>query len=128
MISKRLVNHTEPENIIVHGLAIMLMGTLLATLVHFLPISLQLPAMIVCVFVILFGTGTALPNCLSLALTDFQDVIGSAGAIFSLGYYLLVSAATYGMSAFHNGTVLAMPIYFIALGIIMLLTSLRLQK
>lgn len=45
--------------------------------------------MIISVFIILFGTGTALPNCLSLALIDFKDVIGSAGTIFSLGYYLL---------------------------------------
>ncbi|MEK4298878.1 multidrug effflux MFS transporter [Oceanobacillus sp. FSL W8-0428] len=126
MLSKRLVSHTKPEKIIVFGLAIMFIGTVLATLVHFLPISLQMPTMIVSIFIILFGTGTALPNCLSLALIEFQDVIGSAGAIFSLGYYLLVSAATYGMSVFHNGTVLAMPLYFLALGIFMLLISLPL--
>lgn len=126
MLSKRLVSHTKPEKIIVFGLAIMFVGTVLATLVHFLPISLQMPTMIVSIFIILFGTGTALPSCLSLALIEFQDVIGSAGAIFSLGYYLLVSAATYGMSVFHNGTVLAMPLYFLALGIFMLLISLPL--
>ncbi|MEK3972542.1 multidrug effflux MFS transporter [Bacillus sp. FSL M7-0558] len=126
MLSKRLVSHTKPEKIIVHGLVIMLIGTLFATSVHFLPISLQMPAMIVSVFIILFGTGTALPNCLSLALNDFQDVIGSAGAIFSLGYYLLVSATVYGMSIFHNGTVLAMPLYVLTLGIVMLFISLSL--
>ncbi|MEK4423901.1 multidrug effflux MFS transporter [Solibacillus sp. FSL K6-1523] len=126
MLSKHLVSHTKPEKIIVRGLAIMLLGTLFATSVHFLPISLQMPTMIVSVFIILFGTGTALPNCLSLALSNFQDVIGSAGAIFSLGYYLLVSATIYGMSIFHNGTVLAMPLYFLALGIVMLLISLSL--
>lgn len=126
MLSKRLVSHTKPEKIIVRGLSTMLIGTLLATSVHFLSISLQMPTMIVSVFIILFGTGTALPNCLSLALIDFQDVIGSAGAIFSLGYYLLVSATIYGMSIFHNGTVLAMPLYFLGLGIVMLLISLPL--
>lgn len=128
MLSNRLVSHTKPEKIIVHGLAIMLVGTLLASSTQILSISLQLPIMIVSVFIILFGIGTALPNCLSLALNDFQDVIGSAGAIFSLGYYLLVSATTYGMSVFHNGTVLAMPLYFLALGFVMLLISLRIQK
>ncbi len=69
--------------------------------------------MVVSVFIILFGTGTAIPNCLSLALIDFQDVIGSAGgAILSLDYYLLDSAIIYGMSVFHNGLVLAMQVYF----------------
>lgn len=126
MLSKRLVSHTKPEKIIVCGLAIMLIGTTLATSVHFLPIALQMTIMIVSVFIILFGTGIALPNCLSLALIDFQDVIGSAGAIFSLSYYLLVSATIYGMSVFHNGTLLAMPLYFLALGIVMLFISLPL--
>jgi len=38
-----------------------------------------MPTMIVSVFIILFGTGTSLPNCLSLALIDLQDVVSSAG-------------------------------------------------
>jgi len=126
MLSKRLVSHTKPEKIIVRGLVIMFIGTLCATAVHFLPTVLQMPTMIMSVFIILFGTGTALPNCLSLALIDFQDVIGTASALFSLGYYLLVSATIFGMSLFHNGTVLAMPLYFLALGIVMLLISLQL--
>jgi len=126
MLSKRLVSHTKPEKIIVRGLVIMFIGTLCATAVHFLPTVLQMPTMIMSVFIILFGTGTALPNCLSLALIDFQDVIGTASALFSLGYYLLVSATIFGMSLFHNGTVLAMPLYFLALGIVMLLISLPL--
>lgn len=123
MLSKRLVSDTKPEKIIVSGLTIMLIGTLLAIAVHFLPLSCQMPTMIVSVFIILFGTGTALPNCLSLALVDFQDVIGSAGAIFSLGYYLIVSATIYGMTIFHNGTIIAMPLYFLALAMVMLLIS-----
>lgn len=79
--------------------------------------------MIVSVFIILMGTGTALPNCLSLALIDFHDVIGAASAIFSLGYYLLVSATIYGMSFFHNGTILALPVYFLVIGAFMLIIS-----
>ncbi|SFX31895.1 polar amino acid transport system substrate-binding protein [Thermoactinomyces sp. DSM 45891] len=126
MLSKRLVTYMKPEKIIVRGLAMMLTGTVIASSVHFLPSSIQMLVMIVSVFMILFGTGTALPNCLSLALIDFQDAIGSASAIFSLGYYLLVSVIIYGMSIFHNGTVLAMPLYFLSLGMVMLLVSLPL--
>ena len=128
MLSNRLVNQTKPEKIIIRGLGIMLGGTILASSIQILSISLQLPIMIVSVFIILFGIGTALPSCLSLALNDFQDIIGSAGAIFSLGYYLLVSAITYGMSVFHNGTVVAMPMYFLVIGIVMLIISLRTKK
>jgi len=70
-------------------------------------------------FVMLLGSGIALPNCLSLALVSFHDVIGTAGAVFSLGYYLLVSLATWGMSLLHNGSLLTMPLYFLAISIIM---------
>lgn len=126
MLSKRLVSHTKPEKIIVSGINIMLIGTLLAIAVYFLPIAYQMPTMIVSVFIILFGLGTALPNCLSLALVDFQDVIGSAGAIFSLSYYIIVSATIFGMTIFHNGTIIAMPLYFLALAIVMFLISLPL--
>ncbi len=128
ILSKHLVNRIKPEKIIVIGLSIMFTGTLMATFVHFLPSSIQMPIMIVNVFIILFGTGTALPNCLSLALVNFQDAIGSVGAVFSLGYYLLVSVIIYGMSIFHNGTLLAMPIYFWGIGCIMLLISLFLLQ
>jgi len=69
----------------------------------------------------LLGAGIALPNCLSLALVSFQDVIGTAGAIFSLGYYLLVSLITSGMSLLHNGSLLTMPLYFMILTMIMLI-------
>lgn len=72
------------------------------------------------VFVVLTGTGMALPNCLSLALVEYQEVIGSAGALFSLGYYLLVSLFTYGMSVIHNGALVVMPIYFLVIGLSML--------
>lgn len=66
-------------------------------------------------FVMLMGAGIALPNCLSLALVNFQDVVGTAGAIFSLGYYLLVSLTTWGMSSLHNGSLMTMPIYFLVI-------------
>ncbi|MGM0219281.1 hypothetical protein IGI43_002402 [Enterococcus sp. AZ126] len=88
-----------------------------------LPKNIQFWLMLMGIFILLTGTGTALPNCLSLALSDFQDVIGTAGAFFSLGYYLLVSLFTFGMSKLHNGTLLVMLLYFLAIGSLMLLLA-----
>ena len=98
----------------------MLGGTLLLTIVCTLPLHASMMAigMLITIFITLLGSGIALPNCLSLALVDFQDVIGT-GAIFSLGYYLLVSAITSGMSLLHNGSLLTMPLYFLGLTLIM---------
>jgi polar amino acid transport system substrate-binding protein len=108
--------------IVIAGASIL--GALLSKkLSSFLPKWIQFTAILISIFTTLLGTGTALPNCLSLALVDFQDVIGSAGAIFSLGYYLLVSLITFGMSSLHNGTLYIMPIYFIGLGLVMMLLT-----
>lgn len=50
------------------------------------------------------------------------------GAIFGLGYYLVVSLITSGMSYLHNGSLLTMPMYFLVLAVIMALVSHRLAS
>lgn len=128
MLSKRWLAIWQPEKIIFKGIQIMLVGAvILLTLsfFNFIPGVIQFSCYLIGIFITLIGTGTALPNCLSLALVDFQDVIGSAGGIFSLYYYLLVSLITLGMSVLHNGTLWAMPLYFIGIGIFMLILTKR---
>ncbi|WP_285396228.1 multidrug effflux MFS transporter [Lysinibacillus sp. fls2-241-R2A-57] len=123
MISKRLVNNYQPEKVIHLGIFIMTVGALLLLIVSTLPLPniVSIIGILVTMFITLLGSGIALPNCLSLALVNFQDVIGTAGAIFSLGYYLLVSLITSGMSFLHNGSLITMPLYFFILTIIMLI-------
>lgn len=114
IISKRLVNKYKPEKVIHLGCLVMTVGALLLLIISTLPLPtiVLLIGMLVTIFITLLGSGIALPNCLSLALVNFQDVIGTAGAIFSLGYYLLVSCITSGMSVLHNGSLIIMPLYF----------------
>ncbi|WP_217580948.1 multidrug effflux MFS transporter [Lysinibacillus sp. GbtcB16] len=125
MISKRLITTHPPQQIIYIGCSVMLMGAFLLMIVCTLPLPISMLAMsiMVTVFILLLGSGIALPNCLSLALVDFQDVIGTAGAIFSLGYYLLVSVITSGMSLLHNESLLTMPLYFLVLTIMMWIST-----
>lgn len=118
MISKRLLTLYAPEKIIHIGCLVMAGGALLLTIassLDSLPDMIVIVCILITLFVLLMGAGIALPNCLSLALVQFQDVVGTAGAIFSLGYYLLVSLATWGMSTLHNGSLLTMPIYFLGI-------------
>ncbi|WP_339288597.1 multidrug effflux MFS transporter [Paenibacillus sp. FSL E2-0201] len=118
MISKRLLTVYAPEKIIHIGCLVMTSGAFLLTIAGSLvslPDMIVMVSILITLFVMLMGAGIALPNCLSLALVNFQDVVGTAGAIFSLGYYLLVSLATWGMSALHNGSLLTMPIYFLGI-------------
>ena len=123
MISKRLVINFKPEKVIHLGCYVMIVGAFLQLIVSILPFSnhVLFSSILGTIFIMLLGAGIALPNCLSLALVSFQDVIGTAGAIFSLGYYLLVSLITSGMSLLHNGSLHTMPLYFVILTMIMLL-------
>ena len=77
-------------------------------------------------FILLLGIGMAIPNCLSLALNQYGDVLGTAGAIFGLGYYIVVSLITSGMSLLHNGSLITMPLYFLGLGVVMVCVSKKL--
>ncbi|WP_243292694.1 multidrug effflux MFS transporter [Bacillus sp. FJAT-47783] len=121
-ISKQLLSRHEPERIIYFGCLVMSTGAiflLITVLVGTTPNVYYAVAMLLSVFVLLLGIGIALPNCLSLALVDFQQVIGTASALFSLGYYLIVGGITWGMSSLHTGSLLIMPIYFLILVMVM---------
>lgn len=118
MVSKKLLDITSAESICHIGLAVSILGSisLLAVVILMPPYELsQLIGYILSLFILLLGTGMCLPNCLSLALIDFGDVVGTAGALLSLGYYLIVSLMTFGMSYFHNGTLTVLPLYFLIL-------------
>ncbi|MHA2890623.1 multidrug effflux MFS transporter [Bacillus cereus] len=124
--SKRLLNLFKPEKIINIGCLVMTIGAIMLsviTLTGTQPTLLYAVTMLIAIFILFLGIGVTLPNCLSLALVDFQDVIGTAGSVFGLGYYLVVTLITWGMSQVHTGSLVEMPIYFLVLSIIMTLMS-----
>ncbi|GIP36073.1 multidrug effflux MFS transporter [Paenibacillus sp. J2TS4] len=126
MLSKKLLARFQAEKIILMGSMVTTLGAVCLTglaLYVISPSVLFLAVMVACIFILLLGIGMALPNCLSLALIHYGDVLGTAGAIFGLGYYLLVSLITSGMSYLHNDSLLTMPVYFLVLAIIMVLVS-----
>ena len=81
----------------------------------------QVHLMIVGFFLIFLGLNTTLPITLNLALKGYEDIIGSASGIFSLGYYLIVSLLTYLVSFIHNGTIYALPSFILITSLIMLI-------
>lgn len=126
LLSKKLLGKMPAEKIILMGTLVTTAGALCLTcltLSGMSPSVLNLILMVMGIFVILLGIGMAIPNCLSLALVHYQDVLGTAGALFGLGYYLIVSLMTSGMSYLHNGSLATMPLYFLGIGIIMVLVS-----
>ncbi len=126
MLSKRLLTKFPAEKIILIGSMVTTLGAVCLTsftLYGVNPSVISLSLMVAFIFTLLLGIGIAIPNCLSLALVHYSDVLGTAGAIFGLGYYVVVSLITSGMSYLHNGSLVTMPIYFLILAILMVLVS-----
>ncbi|EJQ49430.1 drug resistance transporter, Bcr/CflA subfamily [Bacillus cereus BAG6X1-2] len=121
-VSKRLLAAYKPEKIIYIGCLVMTGGAILLSVITFVgsnPNVVYMIVFLIAMFILLLGIGVALPNCLSLALVDFQDVIGTAGALFSLGYYIIVTVTIWGMSQLHTGSLVVMPLYFLVIVVIM---------
>lgn len=131
MLSKKLLSRLAAETIIVWGCLTTAAGASLLVALAFIGLQSNVVSMagiLVCLFILLLGVGLAIPNCLSLALVQYKDVVGTAGAVFGLGYYLLVSLITSGMSYLHNDSLLTMPLYFLSLAIVMVLVSMVLAS
>ncbi|KTD50195.1 multidrug resistance protein [Legionella quinlivanii] len=124
LLSKYLHAYRSSGKIMQYGLMIILIATLIYS---FIAVYLHLPArfMIIMSLVmqmtIMFGVCMVTTNALALALTDFKWCIGTASSVFGFFYYSLISVFTLGMGYFHNGTLQAMPLYFLAIGLFMFL-------
>lgn len=78
-------------------------------------------------FVTFIGVGMVIPNSLSIALRDYQEMVGTAGSIFGALYYLAIATATWGMSLLHDGTALPLPLFLTFLGLFLLIGSILVQ-
>lgn len=121
MYSKRLLKKYSPLEIIVLGCKISVLASLLLSLITLLVDSriALCVLMSLCIFILLFGISMIIPNSLSLVLADYSTVLGTAGAILGLEYYIIVSLISSGMGYLHNGALITMPLYFVVLALLM---------
>lgn len=126
-LSKKLHDSHSSKTIMTYGLVIIAMSVgvfSLLTLVHNsvfnLPNSFMIALTITSQMCTAFGICMATSNALALALVDYKHAIGTASSLFGFFYYCLISLFTLGMGALHNGTLLPMPLYFLALSLMML--------
>lgn len=76
---------------------------------------------------LVFSTyGFVTPIALGQALVHYKEALGTAGAVFGLSYYLLVSLITAVMAWLGHLGLAAMPAYFFALSLVSLLLLYRL--
>ena len=88
-----------------------------------LPVYMMISVTILSQMTIMFGICMTTGNALALALVNYKDCIGTASSLFGFFYYILISLFTFGMGILHNGTLLPMPLYFLVLGIFMLVVK-----
>jgi DHA1 family bicyclomycin/chloramphenicol resistance-like MFS transporter len=124
IISKKLHSSLSSERILGIGIKMIFLGAaffsgLLPFHSHFSKADIIIIT-IGSMMIILAGVCIAMANALSLALVDYKAYTGSASSIFGFFYYSCISLFTLGMGWLHNDTLYPMPLYFLALSILML--------
>lgn len=129
-LSYRLSGKSSPEMLIKAGAFLTTIGGAILLLIEFLGyFQLSGMAMIVAAFFVVFlGVGLIIPNSLSVALKDYQEMVGTAGSIFGAMYYVVIACATFGMSWMHDGSTLPLSLYMTFLGLILIFGSTMVQK
>jgi Bcr/CflA subfamily drug resistance transporter len=135
IVSKRLHNTCSSQKIMSYGLGIVAFATTIFSAIALInmnllafPSPIMIAATIVSQTICIFGTSMASVNALALALVDYKHAIGTASSLFGFFYYCLISLFTFFMAYLHNGTLLPMPLYFLALGCMMMVTNHLLLK
>jgi Bcr/CflA subfamily drug resistance transporter len=134
MVSLRMNNKVNSERIVFYGCAITLLGVALLKIItllqgfYLLSNNGTAALMLLSCAISFVGIGLIIPNCLSQALSGYTHSVGTAGSLFGFGYYLLISCFTCGMALFHNGTLSAMPNYFLCLSLVLILTSIWIDQ
>jgi len=122
-ISKRLHNTLTSLEILWRGIILILIGTTFFLIISLSLIFIQAPPLFsviatvsIMMFISLSITMIA-PNCLSLALEDYQHAVGATSSLFGFFYYALTSFCTLGIGFLHNGTLYPMSLYFFGIGV-----------
>ena len=129
IISKRLHNTKTAEDIMCYGVSVMLctsaVFSALMVVSYIVAVSnaLLISVIIISQILIMFGMCMTISNSLALALRDYKWCIGTASSLFGFFYYTLISFFTLIMGLLHNETLLPMPLYFLAITLMMLLVK-----
>lgn len=127
--ARKLMHHWSREKMLFFGCTTMIACSLFLSIVAFTHIIDASNTVLSTVLIILSMMGIVLasfgfvvPLTLSTALIKYQSAIGTAGALFGLTYYLLISIVTWGMGYLTNQTLLPMPLYFLGLSLTAVIT------
>ncbi len=125
-ISRKLHSSHSSDHIMSYGIRVIFLGAALFSILVVLQAILPLPKNILIAASLLFqatvsfGICIAVNNAMAIALVDYNWCVGTASSLFGCSYYIAISLFTLGMGSLHNGTLLPMPLYFLAISVLML--------
>lgn len=113
-LSYRLLKRFPIERVMLSGVVFsMISCTVFIAVVMLMKPSLALIlASLTCVFCIMSGMGLVIGNAITLALEPFEHCSGTASSVLGFLYYTVIALVSAGMAEFHNGTLLALPLYW----------------
>lgn len=123
VIAARLQRFYQSHEILEMGLWMMLISPVLSFLCLWLaPLSGDAQALVIVTsqLFVMMGFVLVITNALSLSLIEYQWCLGSASSLVGCSYYAGTALITFGMGKIHNGSLLAMPLYFVFLSILMI--------
>ncbi|OGT32525.1 MAG: hypothetical protein A3C44_02125 [Gammaproteobacteria bacterium RIFCSPHIGHO2_02_FULL_39_13] len=128
--ARKLMHRWSREKMLFFGCMIMIAGSLLlsiAATAHMINTKNIILSTVLIILpmmgIVLAAFGFVVPLTLSFALVKYQSAIGTAGALFGLLYYVMISAITWGMGYLTNKTLFPMPLYFLVLSVVALITA-----
>ena len=126
-ISKRLhARGDSADRILCHGIRVIISGALsfyILTASSMIDASGPLISVLLslsCICVVMSGVTMIIPNCLSQALQEYGSYAGTAASLFGFYYYFLISLFTALMALLHNGSLNALPLFFLVISGIMM--------
>ncbi|MCX7342666.1 MAG: multidrug effflux MFS transporter [Proteobacteria bacterium] len=134
LISRKLHNHLNSLEIIKIGIWLTIASCAIFSVVvlvaKFVNISSEnlIFITIFCMMLTMAGNCMVSTNSLAKSLQHYKQAIGTASALFGFFYYIVVALITLAMGILHNGTLIPMPIFFLAIGIGMKIIFKRLIK
>ena len=99
--------------------ATMFLGT-----IYTFPMVGMVIAIVIPMLLFFFSFSLAMPSLLGMALVGYEHSIGIASSLFGLAYYNLTAVFNFLMGYLDNGTIVPMPLYFLALSIMMVVVFL----
>ncbi|MDP1834795.1 MAG: multidrug effflux MFS transporter [Chlamydiales bacterium] len=132
-INHRLASRRNAEELITCGAITMFAGaTLFVTAAYVITLIggrglLTALWLTPSLFIIFLGMGMMISNCLCIALKNYQNVVGSAGSIFGMTYYIILAGLTAIMGLLHGNSILILPIYLAILSALTLVVAIKLS-